>query len=209
MAHEWLHGGGVDALAPLIERGRIKLYCVESNVADCWTHATDHPHWRLKRHQAYERFVMDELVPFIREDCRSPNIDLVAAGASLGGWYAVNTALKHPETFRWALSLSGRFSMERMLDGWWGDDLYYELPFVYAPNLGGEALERVRRNTSVTLVVGRGAFEGSCLPETLALSEVLRRKGIPVERDVWGTDVSHEWHWWQRQAAYHFGRRFG
>lgn len=209
MAHDWKHSGAVAALWPLIASGRIKLYCPETNVAECWTHSTDHPAVRLARHQAYEDFVLHELVPFIRDDCRVSELRLAVAGASVGGWYAVNFALKHPEVFSWALSLSGRFAMERMLDGWWSDDLYFQLPLAYVPNLSGAELERVRRNTAVTLVVGQGPFEGACLPETLRMAEVLRTRGIPVERDVWGHDVSHQWPWWSRQLKYHLGRRFG
>lgn len=209
MAHDWKHSGAVAALWPLIASGRIKLYCPETNVAECWTHSTDHPAIRLARHQAYEDFVLHELVPFIRDDCRVAELRMAIAGASVGGWYAVNFALKHPEVFSWALSLSGRFAMERLLGGWWSDELYFDLPLAYVPNLSGPELERVRRNTAVTLVVGQGAFEGACLPETLRMAEVLRARGIPVERDVWGHDVSHQWPWWSRQLKYHLGRRFG
>ncbi len=207
MAHEWQLGGALDALRPLIDAGVIKLYCTESNVADCWTHATDHPAQRLARHQAFDRYITDELVPFIRSDCNSPDIRIATTGVSLGGWYAVNTALRHPELFWWALSLSGRFSMEHMLDGWWSEDLYFHLPFSYVPNLSGSELERVRRQTSLTFVVGRGAHEGACLPETLAMARATAGRGIPTEADVWGRDVSNEWPWWCLQLRHHLGRR--
>ncbi|MFO0745227.1 MAG: alpha/beta hydrolase-fold protein [Myxococcota bacterium] len=208
MAHDWQHSGAVRALWPLIAAGRIKLYCPETNVAECWTHAGGDPARRLERHRAYEDFVVHELVPFIRADCRTPDARIAVAGPSVGGWYAVNLALKHPEIFWWALSLSGRFGMEKMVGGYWSDDLYFQLPLAYVPNLAGADLERVRRQTSVTLVVGQGAFEGACLPETLRLSEVLRARGIACERDVWGHDVTHQWPWWSRQLQHHLGRRF-
>jgi len=209
MAHDWQLAGAVEALAPLIAAGRIKLYCPETNVAEAWTRGAGHPAARLERHRAYEDFVVHELVPAIRADCHLPHARLAITGASVGGWYAVNFALKHPEVFYWALSLSGRFAMEQMLGGWWSDDLYFQLPLAYVPNLGGADLERVRRNTAVTLVVGQGPFEGACLPETLRMAEVLWSRGIPCERDVWGHDVSHQWPWWCRQLQHHLGRRFG
>lgn len=208
MAHDWQLSGAVAALAPLIAGGRVKLYCPETNVAECWTRGADHPAARLRRHQAYEDFLVHELVPWIRGDCRLPDARIAVAGASVGGWYAVNLALKHPEIFWWALSLSGRFAMEQMLQGYWSDELYFHLPFAYVPNLAGPALDRVRSQTSVTLVVGQGAFEGACLPETLRLADVLWSRGIRCERDVWGHDVSHQWTWWCRQLQHHLGRRF-
>ena len=56
----------VEALADWLEAGKLKLYCVESNVAEAWTRKDSDPKWRIQRHQAYERFLSDELIPFIR-----------------------------------------------------------------------------------------------------------------------------------------------
>ena len=35
-AHEWEAQGMVEALAPWLEAGKLKLYCPESNVAEAW-----------------------------------------------------------------------------------------------------------------------------------------------------------------------------
>ncbi len=40
MAHEWQAHGMVEALSDLINGGKIKLYCTESNVAEAWTHCS-------------------------------------------------------------------------------------------------------------------------------------------------------------------------
>src|SRR5687767_9674034 len=71
MAHEWDAHGVIDSLGDLIDRGRLKLYCTESNVAEAWTRKESDPSWRIKKHQAFERYVVSELVPFIRADCHS------------------------------------------------------------------------------------------------------------------------------------------
>lgn len=208
MAHDWQHNGAVEALWPLIAAGRIKLYCPETNVAECWMHGEGPGAHRLALHQAWEAFVVHELVPAIRRDCNLPHARLAVAGPSVGGWYAVNLALKHPELFWWGMSLSGRFAMDQLVDGVWPRDLYYELPFWYVPNLGGHDLERVRHQTAITLVAGQGPHEGACLPETIGLARLLRSRGIPCEADIWGHDSAHQWPWWQRQLQHHFGRRF-
>src|SRR5690606_6867751 len=98
LAHEWRAGGAIEALAPLIEAGRIKLYCPESNPSETWNSDDSGPP-RVARIKAYERFIMDELVPWIRADCHAPAIRLRAVGVSLGALYAANAALKHPEVF--------------------------------------------------------------------------------------------------------------
>jgi esterase/lipase superfamily enzyme len=208
-AHEWQSQGMVDALAPLLAAGRIKLYCPESNVSAAWTKKEVDPAERIQLHVQYEKFVLETLVPFVREDCNSARIPLAAAGSSLGGMYAANFALKHPETFRWALCMSGRYEVRNFTNGFDSPDVYFNNPLAYVPNLTGDALERVKRNTHLSLVCGRGKWEEGCIEETIALASHLDQLGVPHDRDLWGADVSHDWVWWKRQAAYHFGRRFG
>ena len=204
-AHEWQQQGMVEALAPLLRAGRLKLYQPETNIARTWNgdgSAAD----RLARHQAYLSFVTDELVPHIEADCRTPGIRIALAGASMGALYAADLALKHPERFRRALCLSGRYDTAAFLDGHDGLDAYYSTPLSYVWNLSGAHLERARRHTHLTLVVGRGAFEGRCLPETVALGRACAHARIPHHLDLWGHDVSHTWGWWHRQARHHLAR---
>ena len=212
-AHEWEQKGMVEALAPLIEGGRIKLYCVETNVAETLTQKHTDPRWRIMAHRAYERFVYSELVPGVRTDCRTPDLRLAAVGASLGALYAANCALQQPEIFNWALCLSGRYELTHFfghsLGGDYDLEVYFSNPLAYVANLEGDALERVRSQTRVHLVCGQGRFEEGCIEETHRLADVLHVKGIPHERDIWGHDVSHEWPWWHRQALYPLGRTFG
>ncbi len=208
-AHEWEVHGMIEALAPSIDAGRLKLYCTESNVAEAFTRRESAPAWRIQRHMAFERYVVGELVAFIRADCRAEGIPVAATGCSLGAYYAANCALKHPETFRWALCMSGRYDIRHFLDGLSNADVYFNNPLAYAAGLSGEALERVRRSTELVLVCGQGQWEEGCIEETQALGDLLAAKGIPCHKDLWGHDVSHDWTWWRRQALHHLGGRFG
>ena len=207
-AHEWKSQGMIDVLADLIGRGKIKLYCPESNVAEAWTRKDSDPAWRIGRHQLYERWVMGVLVPYIYADSGGVPLPIACTGSSLGGMYAANFALKHPETFRWSLAMSGRYEMRNFTGGFHSSDVYFNNPLAYVPNLAGAPLERVRK-THVTLVCGQGLWEEGCIEETRALAAVFRAKGIPHDEDIWGHDVRHDWDWWKRQAAYHFKRVLG
>jgi esterase/lipase superfamily enzyme len=209
MAHEWEVQGMVKALEGLIYGGRIKLYCAESNVAEAWTRKENPAPWRIQRHKAYEQFVLRELVPFIRQDCHLHDAPIAVTGASLGGFYAAKFALKFSEIFHWALALSGRYELRGFTDGFDSPDVYFNNPLAFVPNLEGEHLEKVRRHTHLVLVCGQGKWEEGCIEETRALGAVLNSKGISNETDIWGHDVSHDWHWWRRQATYHLHRRFG
>ncbi|MEM7261355.1 MAG: alpha/beta hydrolase-fold protein [Planctomycetota bacterium] len=208
-AHEWERQSMVTALAHLIGSGRMKLYCPESNVSQSWTHKTDHPSVRAQRHQQYERFVVETLVPFIRQDCASAEIPMHAVGASVGGYFAANFALKYPETFRYALCLSGRYDITNFTEGFSNDDVYFNNPLAYLPSLEGEALDRVRNHTHLSLVCGQGPYEEGCIEETIALANVCESKGIPHTRDIWGRDSAHDWGWWKKQTLMHLGHQLG
>lgn len=202
VAHEWQQSGMIDALGPLLAAGRIKLYCPESNISQSFS-GEGSLEGRMQRHHQYERFILDTLVPFIRQDCRSPDARMVATGCSMGAMFSALFALKFPEIFRGALCLSGRYRGANFVEGGYSDELYFNDPLAFLPNLEGAALERVRRNTHVTLVVGRGSFEGACLPETLELGGWLKRKGVPSHLGVWGQDSRHDYTWWRRQVAHY------
>ena len=207
-AHEWDRQGMVEVLAPLIQSGRIKLYCPESNVSQTLTDKETHPKIRMLRHLAYERFVIDELVPAIRADCNSAEIRVATAGASLGAFYAANAALKQPELFHYALCLSGRYDLAHFTGGYTDTEVYFNNPVAFVSNLDGAHLARVQHNTHITLVCGQGQWEEGCIEETHQLADILQAKGIPHFRDIWGHDVSHDWSWWQRQTLYHFHKTF-
>lgn len=209
MAHEWERGGMVEALGPLLAAGRLKLYCVESNVSEVWTQKEAPIDWRMGRHQLYERWVLDRMVPFIREDCRWPDAPITAAGCSLGATYAVNFALKFPEVFRRGIGMSGRYMTTEVAGKHPSPELYFNNPLAYMSNIAGEALLRVGRNTRLTLICGQGKWEEGCIEETIALGQLLDRIEVPCETDIWGHDSYHDWPWWRRQAAWHFSRIFG
>ena len=209
MAHEWQVHGMVEALSDLIEGGKLKLYCTESNVAEAWTCRDADPAWRIQRHMDFERYIVDELVPLIRDDCETRDIPVAVSGTSLGAYYSANFSLKHPETFRYALCLSGRYDVSWLTGGFVNQDIYFNNPLSYLSGLEGDDLERVREHAHLVLVCGQGKWEDGNIEDTNRLADSLTEKGISHQRDVWGHDVSHEWEWWRRQAVFHLGRAFG
>lgn len=205
VAHEWEKGGMIEALSPLLRDGRIKIYCPESNVSRSFSGEGSLAE-RMAHHRAYERFVIDTLVPFIRRDCGTPDARMMASGCSMGAFYSTIFTLKHPETFRGALCLSGRYRAASFGRGDYNDDLYFNDPLAFVPNLSGQELQRVRCQVHLTLVVGRGRFEEGCIPETLEMGGALRDKGIPHHLAVWGHDSRHDYPWWRRQVL-HYARQ--
>ncbi len=200
MAHEWEAHGMVEALGDWLEAGKLKLYTIESNVSEAWTRKENSPEWRIQRHMAYERCVLEDIVPFIRADCHKDDIPIAVTGTSLGAFYSANFALKHPATFRYALCMSGRYDATWMTEGFTNSDIYFNNPMAYVQGMQGEYLDRVRKYTHLVLVCGQGQWEDGNIEDAQNLAALLKAKGIPCTLDLWGRDVAHQWPWWKRQA---------
>ncbi len=205
---DWENFGMIDCVGHLIDAGKLKIYCTESNDGETWIGDGDIRH-RSWRYRCFEDYVLNNLVPTIRFDCKSPDIRIGLTGVSFGAYHAANFALKHPETFNYALCMSGKYDLGSMLDGEYCDDCYFNDPMAYLYNIWGEPLDRIRHNTHITMTVGQGAHENNCIPQTHKLAGLLHDKGISHECDTWGHDAEHHWHWWRKQLAHHLGRALG
>jgi esterase/lipase superfamily enzyme len=199
----------IAALAPMIEAGKIKVYCPEGLDQESWLNQEAEPHWRAVRHNAYQDFVLHDLVQAIRFDCHSSSIRLAVIGCSLGAYHAANFALKFPHIFHYALCMSGRYDIEDICgQPSASPEVYFNNPMAYVPNLHNGPLDHVRGNTHLALVCGQGAWEEKCARDTNRLADQLAAKGISHERDIWGHEVEHHWHWWRQQVAHHLGKTF-
>ena len=208
-AVDFENNGMVDAVADLIDAGRVKLYCVDSYDAQTWSRADLPTEERARRHSAYESWIVDDVTPLIHADSGGP-IEIVTAGCSMGAYHAVNFALKRADLFPLTIGLSGNYDPTTW-HGWgdFGDSTYFNNPCASVPNLDGGHLDWLRSRLSVLLVAGQGAWEThptGALPSSRHLAGLLQAKGIRCELDLWGYDVSHDWPWWQRQFAHHLHR---
>ena len=200
--------GMIAAVAPLIEDGKLKVYCPESLDQESWLAPKD-PHERALRHGAYEDFIIHTLLEAIRADCRDGSLTVALTGCSIGAFHAANFALKHPHLFPYALCLSGRYDLETITGPSGSPEVYFSNPMAYVPNFEDAHLEFVRQNAHLILVSGQGAWEEKCLRDTRRLADLLAVKGISHERDIWGFDAEHHWYWWQKQLSYHLDRSLG
>lgn len=208
-AWDFENNGMLDAVAPLLADGRIKLYAVDSFDHLTWSDNSLPTEERARRHGAYERWILDTVVPLVDED--SPGHDrIVTVGASMGGFHAVNFALKRPDLFGVGISLSGNFDPSSW-HGWGelGEATYFANPTAYVAGMEGDHLQWVREHANILLVAGQGAFEvhpTQSLSGAHRMAGILADKGIPHEFDLWGHDSAHDWPWWRKQLAHHLPR---
>ena len=196
----------IDAIAGFIEQGKIKVFTVDSLDNQTWANWSAQPADRAKRHEDYDRYITQEVAPFIQQHgCDSAQLCMVT-GVSMGAYHAGNFFFRHPDIFDTVIALSGLFQLRMFIGDYLDENVYYNTPLYFLPNLTDPwYLEKYRRS-KIIVCVGQGAWEDAMLADTYALKRILEDKQIPAWIDFWGNDVNHDWPWWRVMMPYFLGK---
>ncbi|NJD61661.1 MAG: transposase [Deltaproteobacteria bacterium] len=204
--YEYEDFGMVDACAPFVEDRKILLVAVDSVDGQSWLNPEAPPADRARRHNEYDRYIVEEVVPFLRG--RGHGGGILATGCSMGAYHAANFFFRHPDVFDALIALSGVYQLRRFIGDYMDDNVYFNTPLAYLPGLADPWYLDRYRNSRIVLCVGQGAWEDEMLADTLALKRILDEKQIWAWVDIWGHDVNHDWPWWRRQMPYFLGCLF-
>lgn len=200
-AEEVERRGIVDVLRDLLEAGKIKVYSCDSLAGALWASGDSHPLHCAWYQNRFDECVINEVVPAIRADCASADIQIVTAGASVGAFNALASLCRHPDVFRAAIGMSGTYDMTKFLKGEWSIDFYMSSPIHFLPNLQeGTQLSLLRKRLAV-LATGEGRWEEP--EQSWRMAHVLGAKGIPNRVDAWGTEFDHDWPTWRRMLPHY------
>lgn len=189
--------GLIQSAAHLLDAGQVKIYCPDGLDAQSWYNKDIAPADRVKTHLAYERVILHDVVPHAQRETGQARVGM--AGASFGGYHAVNFTLRHPDVTGSCLSLCGSFDIRSFLDGYYDDNAYFNNPVDYLPNLTDPwFLEHLRR---CRIVLGTGDRD-MCRDRNLHLSSLLHAKGIPHTLDD-RPGCGHDWSYWSEMFPRH------
>lgn len=187
----------VEALRPLVDAGRIKVYSCDSVAGKALlTREGDARHQMWVQDQ-FHRYVRHEVVPAIRTDCQRGDVEIWTAGASIGAFNAVAMVCRFPDVFSRAIGMSGTYDLRRFFDGGqaaFSDSFWVSSPVHFVPGLAGHHLD-VLRTRFVLLLSGEGRAES--IAESWALASVLGRARVPNRVDSWGPAWHHDWPTWR------------
>ena len=103
--------------------------------------------------------------------------------------------------------MSGVYDLTTYTRGYWDDQVYFNSPIHYMPNLNDDYyLPRLQHARHIHILSGSGSYEAPHAAHNL--SGILHSKGIPHELDIWGTDMTHDWPTWRDMLPYYVGSRF-
>ncbi|MBP1465315.1 esterase family protein [Candidatus Chloroploca sp. M-50] len=183
--------GLVEALRSSIEQGYLQLYCVDSIDAESLYAYWRAPHERILRHMEYERYILDEVVPFSRQINANPF--LIAHGCSLGAYHAANIALRHPHLFHKVVALSGRYDLTTpvgsypgLFDNYYCEKVYFHTPCHFISQIGDQHLLDALRRMEITLVIGE--------------ADVFLDNNRHFSALLWAKGIWHGLHYWDGEA---------
>ncbi len=198
---DYENNGMIGAVEWGYERGYLQAFCVDSVDMESWYNRHAHPHDRVRRHLQYEGYILNEVVPLVRQKNQNPRLGLT--GCSFGGYFALNFALKFPWVFSDCISMSGAFDIHQFIGGYYDQDCYFNCPPDYLPNLSDHnQLERYRTNSRLVLATSEW---DPCLDENWRVARIMGEKSIPHWLDVWAAGVRHDWPTWREMAVKYFG----
>ena len=183
--------GLVACLGDKLERGQMQLVCVDSVDAESWYDESIPPALRGQRHERYDAYVRDEVVPYVRD--RAQRSDFGLFGCSFGGYHAANFAGRHPELVTKAVCFSGVYDVRRFTGGYWDDTDYFNSPIDFIGGAGPTQCEQLSR---VQWVIATREYD-SLAADHRRFDAVLSAKGIPHHAELWLGVFGHDWPFWK------------
>jgi esterase/lipase superfamily enzyme len=196
----------MDDLVPFVEAGKMKVFSINSINNESWLNNHADPYYKGVRHQQFNDYVYNEVVPFIRNNT-SWETPIFTCGASFGALHSANLFFKRPDIINGCIAMSGVYDLTEYTKGHYDDNVYFNSPIHYIPNLTDHGiLEQIRRSPHVHIVSGSGPYED---PEAnRRFGGVLYNKAINYELDIWGHEWKHDWPTWRAMLPHYIGSRF-
>lgn len=192
----------IEALRPLIDAGKIKIFSVNSINTESWMNKPMEGAHKAIRQNQFNEYIFNEVVPFIKT-FTSNETPIISCGASFGAFHSMNLFLKRPDLFSGVIAMSGVYDLMEYTDGYYDEQVYFNSPSHYIPNLTDTTiLEKIRKGR-IVIATGSGNHEDP--NANRRFSDVLNSKSIPHRLEIWAADVHHDWPTWRKMLPYFLG----
>jgi esterase/lipase superfamily enzyme len=199
-ADESEQNGMIDAIKPYLDKGKCRIFSVESVNHESWLNEKVSPEERSNRHFEYNNYIIEEVVPFIFSSCGGP-VPILTAGAKHGAYHAGNKYFRRPDLFYGVIAMSGIYNLQHYCGEYFDQNCYFNSPIHYLPNLHDEYwLSFLMNKHHVYLLSGSGEDESP--GNTDHLASILSQKGIPYRVCIWDDKWGHNWKTWNKMLAH-------
>ncbi|MEP7266823.1 MAG: alpha/beta hydrolase-fold protein [Saprospiraceae bacterium] len=196
----------IDAITPMIEGGKCKVFSVNSINSESWLNRQMHPPHKAIRHNQFNEYIYHEVIPYIKTHT-SWDTPIIIAGASLGALHSANLFFKKPALIDGLIAMSGDYDLQSYSDGYFDEQVYFNSPAAYMANMHDEnILNKLRSKKHIYILTGSGSYEAP--DASRRFSQILSGKGIPHQLDIWGYDMAHDWPTWRAMLPHYLATRF-
>jgi len=196
----------IDSISSFIDSGKVKVFSINSINNESWLNNNMNPRDKIIRHQQFNDYVYEEVIPFVKTNTSNEN-SIIISGASFGALHSMNLFLKRPDLINGVIAMSGVYDLTEYTKGYYDEDVYFNSPQHYMPNLTEHTiLEEIRKSHHLHIFTGSGAYEDPAASGRFA--KILYDKGINYELDVWGQEWPHDWNTWRTALPHYLATRF-
>ena len=196
----------MDNLAPYINSGKVRIFSINSINNESWLNNEMQGEHKAIRQNQFNNYVFNEVIPFIKTST-SAETPIITCGASFGALHSMNLFLKRPDLIDGVIAMSGVYDLTEYTKGFYDDQVYFNSPAHYIPNLSdGWYLNNIRKSHHIHIVTGSGDYEDPQASRNF--SGVLNSKGINHHLDVWGTEWKHDWPTWRAMLPVYLEQKF-
>lgn len=197
---EYERFGLIDALRPHIEGDKMKVFSVNSINPESWMDYGAPGRHKVIRHRQWNEYMFEEVIPFVRTHT-SADTPVIVCGASFGALHSMNLFLQRPWLLQGVIAMSGVYDLTEYSRGYWDEDVYFNSPQHYMPNMTDHGtLEAIRRGR-IHIFSGSGAYEAPDAARSFA--GILYGKGISYGLEIWGGEWMHDWPTWRHFLPNH------
>lgn len=189
----------IDQFSSLIDEGKLKAFSINSINNESWLNNNMHPAHKAIRHQQFNRYVLEEVVPFIHSHSKGL-VPIYTTGASLGAFHSANTFFRRPDIFSGVIAMSGSYDLKDYTKGFFDDNVYFNSPVDYLTHWNDDFMLDKMRQGKIIITSGQGSYENPDASRNL--SNILNSKGVPHLLDLWGFDMPHDWPTWRQMLPY-------
>ena len=196
----------MDSISHFIDNGTAKVFSINSINNESWMNDHLDARTKIERHRQFNDYVYEEVIPFVKSHT-SNETPIIICGASFGALHSMNLFLKRPDLLNGVIAMSGVYDLTEYSKGYYDEDVYFNSPQHYMPNLNDHfLLKQIRKSHHIHIFSGSGAYEDPGASGRFA--KILYDKGIQYELDIWGQEWPHDWNTWRHVLPHYLGSRF-
>jgi esterase/lipase superfamily enzyme len=189
----------IDSLANPIQQGKIRVFSIDSINNESWLNNQLPPEYKAERHEQWNHYIFEEVIPFIRQQGQA-DCQILLAGASFGALHSMNLFLRRPDLIQGVIAMSGVYNLMEYTKGFYNERIYFNSPAHFLPNLTDDYYLNNIRQGKIIIASGSGAYEDPLASQDF--SRLLHNKNIQHELSIWGVEWKHDWPTWREMLPF-------